>query len=232
MGVTSSPMPVTRAAGCRAAKNGTSAPRLGEACEVSASPRPIVPRPWCAGRGARPPPRRTSRHPARRRPGSASRASGRRAPAGRRSPPAGPRQARLLVVDRNILLGAASTRRPGAPGMSSRPVGQLEQDQLASRAGGTRPASPPDDPQREVELGRRVEAERRQSSRRGDRQERRQGGGGSPIRRARASGRGARSRSPQPAKASASAVRGTGSSRPSALWSCLRRCRNAACTSR
>ena len=139
---------------------------------------------------------------------------------------AGPESAPCEVpgVDWHVAANVALDAQPAAPRKQQEPIGQLEQDELAVEEVQAIVATS-DDLEREVELRRGLEPERRHSE--------------PPNAAARqAHSRmfsvcGRRSPStPHRSRATATSSREAGSSRIRPLWICLRRWRNPACTTR
>ena len=191
---------------------------------ASAASRPRAARARRA-RGARPPRRPTSRRPGRRQPESASRGPGRPAPAPRRGRHAG--RATPGSPARAAAVGALTLDpQPAAARHEQEPIGQLQQHDDRRRAGACHRR---DAPRREgeVELGRCLERAARRSQRAAPSR---------PVRQAHSSTRqGLRS----PLRIDATGrerlgdpSRSRAAPAPAPLWTCLRRCRNPACTTR
>ena len=225
------------------------APRPARRCRRPVRPRPPPRRTGRRRRSRQAPPGRPRRRARRRRRADAR--PSRQAAAASDDPPPSPAAAGIRFSRRQADRGPApgrgrrggrarrgsarraaaslprrpSTRRPLHPGSRSQPIGQIEQDELAVEEVKAVVATS-DDPQREVELRRRLEAERR------SRLDLRAPMPGRPTRRL-LSVWGRRSPStPHRSSAAATASRETGSSRTSPLWTCLRRWRNPAWTTR
>ena len=206
------------------AKNGTSAPIAASVPESSppassGSSRQARPRRQAAAASDEPPPRPAAT-------GIRFSSARQACSGGPPSPARRPRHARFSSPSGSASTPSPSSRRPLPPDMRrSRSASSSRTRSLVEQVIAVRP--PADDREGQVELGRRVEAKRSAHG----------SGASSPVRQAHSSTR-QRLRPPLRIHAAGSesaastTSRSTGSSRVSPLWTCLRRCRNPACTTR